>query len=584
MVEQRKRRKRRKKKRRAVRKRNRMLPMIITILAVLVVVGIAVGSEFVRRYSYSHEMADLNEYYELTGPDEVAIVLQDEILEQKGKILDGEVYLDYDTVDNYFVDNFYVNAGEGILLFTTPTDIISVTIGENSKVYYTGETPTEVAYNIAFYEGETLYIAIDYVKLYQNLSYEVFDSPYRMQVYTEWGSQNIADTTKDTAIRYQGGVKSDILKEVGKGESVIVLETLENWSKVKSNDGFIGYVQNKHLTDTREEAQTPVTEVEEMVYNNISRDHKISLGWHQLTNMDANSSLDTILANVTGLNVISPTWFYVKDSEGNIDSLASQEYVDNAHSRGLEVWALAEDITNEIDINGVLSSTASRRNLIQNLVNTALTYGIDGLNIDFENIDRTSGEHFIQFLRELSIQTRNNNLVLSVDNYVPTEYTAQYDRAAQGEIVDYLIIMGYDEHWSGSSEAGSVASIDYVEGGIERTVALVDPKKVINAVPFYTRIWATGAEVTSSAVGMDRAVSWMEEKGITAVWDEATCQNYAEYQDVDGTLYQVWLEDAESIQTKLNIMEKYDIAGVAAWKLGYENAAIWNVISGYVNS
>jgi spore germination protein YaaH len=251
---------------------------------------------------------------------------------------------------------------------------------------------------------------------------------------------------------------------------------------------------------------------------------------------------------------------------------------------GLEVWALIDNFTNaDVDTYEVLAGTGNRTKLIEGLIDTALEYDLDGINIDFENISLDAGEPFIEFIRELSIPCRENGIVLSVDNYVPMGYTDHYDREEQGIVADYVIIMGYDEHYKGSTEAGSVASIDFVERGIADTVAQVPAEKVINAIPFYTRIWeTTGTTLDSQAVGMELAQQYIEDHAITTRWDEETCQNYGEYQSGD-TYCQVWLEDAESIQVKLNIMENYGIAGVAEWKLGFETSDVWDVIEAYVN-
>ena len=328
-----------------------------------------------------------------------------------------------------------------------------------------------------------------------------------------------------------------------------------------------------------------MTDYEEPEYTSITRDYKINLGWHVIAGVAGNDTLDSVTANTKGLNVISPTWFKLSDNNGNFTSFASQDYVNRAHKKGLEVWALVENIeyAGSVDMYTILSSTTTRAKLIDGLINQALTYGLDGINVDFEQISMDCGEHYIQFIRELSIPCRKNGIVLSVDNYVPTGYTDHYDRAEQGVVADYVIIMGYDEHYAGSPEAGSVASINYVEEGIVKTVNEVPANKVINAIPFYTRIWETeNGQLSSQAVGMDVAEEFVKAHNIAVEWDDETCQNYGEYTS-GGSLYQVWLEDASSIEVKLNIMDKYQIGGVASWRLGYEKPEIWNVIETYLN-
>lgn len=563
--------------------KKKLIPVLIAIVLIIVIGGVSVGAALFERYSYSKERADLSAYFQMNGESDVAIILQDELIEERARLFDNAYYLDLTTVHKYFNDRFYEDKGEGLLLYTLPDDIVRTVIG-SSEV--SGKSGTEeLPYVPARYEGDVLYLAIDFVKNYANFSYEGFGEPNRLQIYTQWNERAVAEINKDTAVRVLGGVKSEILKDMTAGDKVIILEEMESWSKVKTGDSIIGYVENKRLENTAAESPIPVTDYVEPEYTSITRDHKINLGWHVIGGPAGNDTLSEAVANTKGLNVISPTWFKLNDSEGGFVSFASQDYVDKAHGMGLEVWALVENIeyADSIDMYALLSSTTKRARLIDSLVSTTLDYNIDGINVDFEQISTDCGEHYIEFIRELSIPCRANGIVLSVDNYVPTGYTDHYDRGEQGVVADYVIIMGYDEHYSGSDQAGSVASINFVEEGIERTVEQVPAHKVINAVPFYTRIWETkGAELGSQAVGMAAAEEYVSAHNIALEWDEETCQNYGEYTE-GGSLFQVWLEDERSIEVKLNIMEKYQIGGVAGWRLGFEKPEIWDVIGVYLN-
>lgn len=577
----------------------KIIPVMAAIVLIIVVIAISVGVKLVDKYSYSKERADLEEYFDINGDNEVAIVLQDERVEEKAKLLNGEYYFDMATVQKYFSNRFYEDKNEQLLLYTLPEDTVKVEIG--ASAYETKNGAVDMGCPIALYAasaegGEALYIYADYIKLFKAYSYEAFTGPDRMLVYTEAaGEKPERRIIKDTSVRYQGGVKSPILTDLKEGDTVIVLEEMENWSRVRTADAFIGYIENKRMDEegaaASERAQAvegqgeAVPEFANPEYTSLTRAHKINLGWHVVAGETGNDTLIAALENTKGINVISPTWFALTDSEGNFSSLASLDYVKRAHDIGLEVWGLIDNFSNrdDVDTYELLSHTSRRAKLTEELVNTALEYGLDGINVDFESISQDAGTHFIQFIRELSVACRINGLVLSVDNYVPTGYTDHYDREEQGVFVDYVIIMGYDEHYNGSPEAGSVASIGFVEDGIRRTVEQVPAEKVINAVPFYTRIWKSeGTSLTSEAVGMEKAEQFVANHGIETRWDEDTCQNYGEA--VEGnTLYQVWLEDEQSIEAKLNIMEKYNIGGVAAWRLGFEKPSIWDVISGYLD-
>lgn len=559
------------------------IPVLIAIVLIIVIFGVAFGGKILDRYSYSKERADLYDFFKINGDSDVAIVLQNEMLEERGRLLDGTYYVDLATVHQYFNDRFYEDKGEGLLLYTLPEDIVRCVIGTTEVS--TSEGTKDLGYQVSRYEGDTLYIALDFIKQYTNFSYEAFTEPNRVQIYTQWDERQTASIKKDTAVRVRGGVKSEILTDVKADDKVIVLEQMETWSKIKTSDAIIGYVENKRLKNISMELPIPVTDYQEPEYTSITRDYKINMGWHVVAGVAGNDTLAECVANTKGLNVISPTWFKLNDDFGGFTSFATQQYVDKAHNMGLEVWALIENIEYKDSINmyNILSSTTNRTELINHLMDEVLMYGIDGINLDFEQISMDCGEHYIEFIRELSIPCRKNGIVLSIDNYVPTGYTNHYNRKEQGIVADYVVIMGYDEHYAGSSEAGSVASIDFVEDGIRQTVEQVPANKIINAIPFYTRIWETnGSEVSSQAVGMDTAEEYIRAHDIEVNWDEETCQNYGEYTN-GGILYQVWLEDEKSIEVKLNVMGNYGIAGVASWRLGFEKPEVWDVIEAYLN-
>ncbi|MDO4514304.1 MAG: glycosyl hydrolase family 18 protein [Lachnospiraceae bacterium] len=566
----------------------KIIPVLIAIVLIVIIAVSTFGAKIYERYSYSQERADLYEYFDLYSDTDMAIFVQNERLPQKAQYVNGEVYFDLDFVHEQFNPRFYLDESEELLLFTTPTEIIKTAIGTDSYqvtqgVTAEGEPAVESRpYTLCYRAGETVYVAAKWVAEHSSLSYETFTEPNRMELKTGAHEYTRGVISSNTAVRHRGGVKSPILTDISEGEEVVVIEQMEEWSKVKTKDCFIGYVENKRLKDieTATSDETPSTYVEP-VYPNISKDYKINLVWHQIYAPQDGSSLKEALSGTSGINTVSPTVFSLSDNEGNFTSIATRDYVDTAHAMGIEVWALIDNFNEAVSTQELLSSMTARENLRRNIVNAVKEYGFDGINIDFEQVPMQAGLDFIQFIRELSVDCRLNQIILSIDNYVPTEYTDHYDRAEQGKVADYVIIMGYDEHYSGS-DAGSVASIDFVSGGIADTVSKVPEEKVINALPYYTRIWKTeGGNVTCEAVGMGAAKNFLSQNGVEAAWDEATCQNYAEFQKGD-VFYQVWLEDEESIQTKLNVMNQYKLAGVAGWKLGLEKAYVWDLIGGYL--
>jgi len=568
--------------------KKRVITVLVPVVLIFIVIAAALGSQIIERYSYSRNKADLNEYFGIAQPDEVAMVVQDALVDDKAKMNDNVAYFPLSTVETYFTDRFYVNSMEQVLLFTTDTDVIQINIGDGSNVMYVSGAGQELGYRAAFYEGDTLYIAADYVKRYANFEYQLYDAPLHMQVYTQWDSYTTAKLSRKTAVRYQGGIKSDILVELAAGDAVTVLEKLENWSKVKTAESYIGYVENKFLKDEMQAERLCNTGFQEFVYNNVRKEGKINLTFHQVFEEVCGDYLANALRQTRMVNVVSPTWFRLTNSSGDFASLANASYVAKAHELGMDVWALITDVDSadlygvEINFVELLSSSANRRHLIEGLMAQVDSYGLDGINIDFEKVRSDSGIHFVQFVRELSIETRKRGVVLSVDNYVPSEYTAHYNRREQGIVADYIIIMGYDEHYVGGGAAGSNASIGFVEDGIVNTKEVVPAEKIINAIPFYTRVWESGPDgLKASTLTMAAEADWISRNGVSPAWVDEFCQNYAEDQ-VDGTLYQCWLEDVDSVRVKLQVMQSQGIKGVASWKLGLEVPAVWDVIAEYM--
>ena len=564
--------------------KKKFLPVIVAILLILVIGGCTLGKMLLDKYSYSKEEADWNEFYQVSESDRSAIILQDEMVEEQALIRDGVCYFDLATVHKYMNEVFYADLSEDLLLYATPTEVIRTTFGETS--YITTEGTQDTGYVISFTEGDTVYVAADYVKLFTNYSYECFDR--HVQVYTEWGTRQVAQLKKDTAVRLRGGVKSPVLTQAVKGDTLEILEQMDTWSKVKTADSVIGYVENKRLEEITEETETPVTDYQEPEYTSLTGDSKLCLGWHSIGGVGGNDTLYSMVSNTKGMNVIAPTWFSMTDENGSFRSFATTDYVTRAHDMGLQVWGVLDNFNyaNETGISistfNMLSSTTSRQTLVQNVADTAVSLGLDGINVDFEQLSSDCGPHYVEFLRELSIQCRNKGLVLSVDNYVPFNFNDYYRLDIQGKVADYVIIMGYDEHWHGSKDPGSVASIGYVSGGLERTLQEVPAQKVVNALPFYTILWKTdGTEVTDEYITMNNEADFMNRVGKTAEWDEETCQNYAEWTSGSAT-YQIWLEDAESIAVKLNMMTTKNIGGVAVWRLGYGTQAAWELINAYL--
>ncbi len=588
--------------RRAQARRRQILPVLVALVLIIIILASMFVSYLVRKYSPSDERMEAETYFSVSQEDEAAILLDDELTDFKAKMIDGEPYVDTDFLYDYLNARFYWDSKENLLLYTTPTELITAEVG--SRDYSVAKEKYSESYAPVRVDGDTAYVALKYIQKYTAMEFDVTaDEVSRVHIMKEFGTKPTVTVKKDAHVRYEADIKSPILTDVVKEDVLYVLpgaEEAEDWTKVRTSNGYIGYIRNKYLGESGQE--TTEANYEDPEYPSIKKEYTINMGWHQVTNADANAQVLEVIARTKGLTTISPTWFFLSDNEGNFESLANQTYVNYCHQNNIEVWALVEDMKYKDTIVDyeIFSRTSSRQRLVSNLIAKAIEFDLDGLNIDFEYITEESSKGYIEFIRELSIMCRLNGIILSVDNYVPADHNTFYNRREQGIVADYVIIMGYDEHYSGSEEAGSVASIGFVRSGIEQTIEEVPAEKVINAVPFFTRLWEERPKteeelseepenseyipyvLSSKACGMDAADGIVSEHGAEPVWDEECGQYYVEY-TADGNTYKMWLEEEESIELKAALIKEYGLAGISAWKLGLERQDIWDIILRYVN-
>ena len=555
----------------------------IVILILIGVLGTVFFRTYVVKYSYSAEKADLNAYYGVEDESDYPVVLADALSDYHAKKIDDSFYLRYEDVRELLNDRFYYSEADRKLMYCLPDTRVTAAEGQDVWTDSSGKE-NKGAYKICAEQDGTVYVALDFVLKYSNFSYETFTEPNRMRIYTEWGERQEADVTKTTNLRVSGGVKSEVIAEVPEGSRVIVLERMDNWSKIETEDALIGYIENRKMTEPVTAATTPVTTYTEPEYKRTAPDGKVNMVWHNIAGAAGNVTLADRIDKTRSVNVVSPTWFCVLNEDGSVEKRATQDYVDACHARGMQVWAVLDNFTGPSGVQqAFLESDLSRSAVISTVTQTVKEMGIEGINVDIEGIDAEHGEDFIEFVRELSIECRKDGIILSVDNYVPYNFNDYYRIDEQGVFCDYVVIMGYDEHYAGSQEPGSVASLDYVTYGIEEALKEVPASKLINGVPFYSRVWKTTNEgVTSEAYGMNEVQKFITNHNMEVEWNGAVGQNYAESHEDDAT-YQIWVEDAESIEKKLEVMEAHDITGVAEWCLGMESEETWEVIEAYMN-
>ena len=552
--------------------KEKRIPIFIIVMMILLLVlgaGAVVGVTILQRYIPSKEPADLDMVLGVSG-EETALFFNGKLQEDVGLTRDGQIYLPVKWVNSRINEKFYWDEVEKLLVYTLPVTI----------VYADRRTKGSTGLPLILAEKSGIYLSVGLITNYTAVEvYGFVEGEDHKRVYIDdrWEPIQTGVSAKRTPVRVGEDIKSPILTYVEKEGNFQILDQSEEWARVLTEDGFIGYLKNKRIARTQTEENPCTMELPE--YTSISLDEKVCLAWHQVTHEDANGAMEELIANTEGVNVIAPTWFALTDNRGNYHSYADRDYVDKAHEMGMQVWAVLDNFNMGDNVNSeiLFSQTSVRKRLIAGLMEDVKQYGLDGINLDIEGIKPEAGPHYVQFIRELSVSCRKEGVILSVDNYVPAGYNSFYNRAEQGRVADYVIVMGYDEHYAGG-EAGSVASYSYVQEGIQNTIEEVPHEKVINAVPFYTRVWTIKDDkTTSSALGIAGAQKWIEENGVELFWQEDMGQYYGELSTEEG-LKQIWMEEERSLGLKMDLIEKYQLAGVGCWKLGFEPASIWDVV------
>lgn len=554
-------------------------PVLVVLILIVLVGAAGVGSFLINRYKPGTEYMAGNEYFNLTDENSVALIQNGELLEEQAVLIGGEPYAAYTYVESQLNSCFYWDEETKGILLTTSGGVQTLLPGDAAVAKTPGGQPA-----VQQESDGTVYISLDVVKEYTDLDYAYYSDPNRVVIRNEWDGVEQATVQSDTAqVRQKGGIKSLILADVQKGDTLLYLENLDNWCKVMTADGYTGYIQIEDISEPEAiEARTAKKDS----YERITRDHKINLVWHQSTSTESNDAMAEMTAEMTGVNVISPTWFSVTDETGTISSLASADYVKLAHEAGREVWGLIDNFNEAFDETTDLAYASVRSRIIEQLLAEAASCGMDGINVDFENLKEAGIPHYLQFLRELTSAAHAQNLVVSVDTPVPQAYTMYYQRGEQARFVDYMIVMAYDEHFAGSEEAGSVSSLPFVQQAVEEMTRVMPADQVICGIPFYTRVWTEKfgqSAITSEVLGMDGAKNYAKENQMTETWDASLGQNVATVETSDAR-YTIWMEDEQSMEEKLKVIQSADLAGVAEWKLGFECADVWSLISEYIET
>lgn len=517
-------------------------------------------------------------------PNRIDVIVKDKIVpdELSIYIVDNEKYFSVDFLKEYIDDTVFPEADDNTLTITNENSVIRLSTDE--LTYYVNSEPLSLEMPIIT-KDEVMLIPCNLTASLYNLNIEYIDDE-KTAVIDFYGEEiSTSVLQKNVKMYSESDIKSHTVTRVKKGSEITIFGNENGFYKVRFNE-YVGYIEEKYITDI---VKTNFVNNEE---NYVSlgftpENGKITMVWDQVFNVSQNKN-DSKFTAIENLDVISPTWFAISDNEGNVSNIADKSYVDWAHSQGYQVWGLLSNSFDPDITHNTLSSPEIREKIIKQVLAYAELYELDGINIDFETIRSDDGEYFVQFVREITPYLKAQGLTVSVDLSRPEGWNYYYGMEEIGETVDYVVLMAYDEHWGTSPESGSVASMGWTEESITSTLDMVSPEKVILGIPFYTRLWEEknidgNLTVSSSSLGMQAALNYINENNMEIVYDEESGQNYSSIEK-DGATYKIWLEDELSLRKRMELVEKYNLAGCAGWKRHLETDNTWSIINSYMKN
>ncbi len=488
----------------------------------------------------------------------------------------GIIYLSKQDIANFFDEYIYIDEENNQIITTYGTKVAVLSLKQNKMTVNGASTnilntviEKDGTYYLPFSEMNDIYnVETKYIN---NTNIVVADSLDKEQI-KETASKNLS-------IKYKASGISKTVDKVKKGEKVIYISSTEKgWAKVRTENGKIGYVKEDKLTNkvyVRENMETQ------------KENKKISLVWDYYS--EYAKAPNRTGTKIQGVNVVSPSFFSLeKGGNGTIfDNVgtAGKTYIDWAKSNNYEVWPMVSNNSLKDTTSTILNNYEHRQLLIENIVNMAIKYNLDGINIDFEYMYQADKDKFSRFIIELQPRLKEIGVKLSVDVTAPdgsADWSLCYDRNVIGNVADYIIFMAYDQYGTSSVKAGTTAGYNWVETNINKFVGVqenIPAEKVILGIPFYTRLWKedSSGNISSVTVNM-KAVDVVLPANAERVWDDTLKQNYTEYQQ-EGYTYKMWIEDERSIKEKLSLMQKYNLGGVAFWEKDREIDSIWNNVA-----
>ncbi len=562
--------------------RHRARNLAVIMASIVVITACLCGTAYAVYYFFYMPNNDVVAAFE---EGKVSLVIEGDVIDKGAppKIIDGQILLSLEIVREYIDKNINWDKELHKLNITTKDRVIRMKT--DSLEAFVNNKPVSLNIPVTEDQGK-VYVPLEFLSDFYGIEISLLKENNVVVVDFKNRVRQTADPIDAEAVVRKGmSIRQPILKKfenLDDNHTMRVFDEYEKWYKVRTSDGIVGYVEKKFVVAKLQlVSKVPEEDGQKAAWK--PENGKINMAWDYTY---GNTLKLSSRKKIEGLDVISPTWFQVIQQDGTIKNRADAKYVEWAHNNGYKVWALFSNSFGDAEkTGGFLRNTDARDNAIRQLLAFTALYKLDGINLDFENLLDSDKDALTQFVREITPLLREQGLIVSID----INTLRCYDRQALGEIVDFVALMAYDQHWSGGETAGSVSEVDWADRTIATFLNSIPPEKLILGIPFYTRLWKLtpgengNTELTSQALSMEEARRQVAENEAPVIWEDAHGQFYAEYQK-GGSTYKVWLEDINSLNLRTSLVHKYKLAGSAAWRLNFETPDVWSAITDNLKS
>lgn len=490
-------------------------------------------------------------------------------------IENDNIYISKQDLGNFFDKYIYEDTENNNIVTTYNNKIASISL-EKNKININGSTKNTYAH--AENKEGTIYVPITELEDVYGIEIKYLQDSKVLTIDSTSKEQKKGIITKNVSVKSSTKFISKTIDKVKKGSYVIVVSEDKGYTKIRTENGKVGYVKTNKVANT--------VVVREEMQETKQIEGKVNMVWDYYS--EVASAPDRTGVTMDGVNVVSPAFFHLNTSGELTENVGTQgqAYIDWAHSNGYKVWPMVQNAGNGMlnVTSDIMNDYNKRQKLINQIVNYCVKYKLDGINIDFENMKKEDKDMYSRFIIELTPRLKDMGIVVSVDVTAPDgseTWSLCFDRNVIGDVADYIIFMAYDQYGTSSNKSGTTAGYDWVNLSLNKFLKTeeIESNKIILAIPLYTRLWtedSSGKVVKQSTVSMKNIDSILPS-GVNKQWDDNLKQYYVEYQDGQYTK-KMWIEDEKSLKEKINLINSNNLGGVASWEKGMETDNFWTFL------